>query len=137
VLSAKTLKVLKDAELDPVGVALFSDEDLLGVPGVGPAVLADIRAAYPAAGVTAVDPAPLTKDAPADPPATEPKPATTPKPAAQSPVEAQPVPSAAPSGCTCDQPFRVTRTRQRGGGIERYCDVCGAVMGASPERGRG
>lgn len=145
-LSPKTLKVLKDAGLDGADVALFSDEDLLGLPGVGPAVLADIRATYPAPaagasverieaagadtvddlvgaavrmGVTASDKAPV------------------PAPHVMAPAPVDPPASAAPvaPGCICGQPFRVTRTRQRAGRIERYCDTCGAVQGASPERG--
>lgn len=150
-LSAKTLKVLKEAGLEPGAVAGFSDEDLLGVPGIGPAVLADIRVMYPAPVAPAVlRPAPAEVLAGADTaldlaaaaervgvskPAPDPAalpPAALP-PAAPPPAPAAPAATVAP-GCTCDQPFRVTRTRQRAGRTERYCDACGAVMGASPER---
>ena len=137
-LSAKTLKVLKDAGLEPVDVALFSDEDLLGLPGVGPAALADIRATYPAPGAAEMADASeiVAVVEPVESLATAARKvlggvAVEPAPSASAPATAE------PPGCTCVQPFRVTRTRQRAGRIERYCDVCGAVMGASPERGLG
>lgn len=143
-LSPKTLKVLKDAGLDQADVALFSDEDLLGLPGVGPAVLADIRATYPAQVAPAVlRPAPA--DVLAGPSAIEDltaaamrvgvvKPA--PEPAAPTPPEPPAAAVVTTPGCTCAQPFRVTRTRQRAGRIERFCDACGAVAGATQTSGR-
>lgn len=149
-LSTKTLKVLKDANLDGADVALFSDEDLLALPGVGPAVLADIRATYPApaAGasvarsetaqgdtiddlVGAAVRAGVTAQAPLPPPV---------EPTAPPPVgpPADLIAAGAPAapGCVCKQPFKVTRTRQRSGRIERYCDACGAVAGATQTTGR-
>ena len=139
-LSTKTLKVLQAAGLEPGDVALFSDEDLLGVPGVGPAVLADIRAMYPAPETVAADPPEVLAEVLTSADTVEDLVAAAARVGVTSPVAPPPSEPSAPApsstvtpGCTCDQPFRVTRTRQRAGRIERYCDVCGAVQGAAAE----
>lgn len=141
-LSTKTLKALKDAGLESGDVALYSDEDLLGLPGVGPAVLADIRATYPAqVAPAALRPAPA--EVLAGPDAIEDLTAAAmrvgvvklaPEPAAPTPPEPPAAAVAEPPGCVCDQPFKVTRTRQRDSRIERYCDTCGAVQASAGGR---
>lgn len=143
-LSLKTLKVLQGANLDAADVALFSDEDLLALPGVGPAVLADIRATYPAP-VALPPEIPAWSDPVVGPDTIEDLTAAAsrvgvskpvPEPAAPTPVDTPPPAAAAVDpGCTCAQPFKVTRTRQRAGRQERYCDTCGAVQGTSGGRG--
>lgn len=111
-LSTKTLKVLEEAGVTVSDVVVMPDDELLGVPGVGPAVFRDIRREYAAP----VDPDPGQPEMPAvAPPAVRP--------------EVVPEPPAAPA-CTCSQPWRVTRTRRIGGRLERYCDTCGAIQGA-------
>src|SRR3989337_2299002 len=111
VLGERASKALRRAGKTLADTATMSDEDLLGLPGIGPPVLAELRASappVPPSGAPAVSPAAVAIPAAAEAPPDTPLPPV--------PASAPPVP---PSGCRCPQTWRVTRTRTRAGRLER------------------